>query len=322
MIQDSVLINDWHPVAFSSEVTSERPVAVRLLDVDLVVWRSDGVVCVWQDLCVHRGAKLSMGSIRANCLVCCYHGWTYDASGRCTAIPAHPTLEPPQRAQARTYRCQERYGLLWVCLGSPEQEVPVFQEWDDPAFRKIACGPYRIRANGPRIIENFLDVGHFPFVHEGLLGDAARPEIQDYEATIGPDGVIASDVRIWQPDPDGSSVASEVSYTYQVMRPLTAYFFKAHGDRRYSMINTVQPVSESDCVVRVILALNYSADVPDEELRLFQDRITAQDIPVVESQRPELLPLDLQEELHLRSDRTAIAYRQWLKQIGLTYGTA
>jgi hypothetical protein len=43
---------------------------------------------------------------------------------------------------------------------------------------------------------------------------------------------------------------------------------------------------------------------------------------VVESQRPELLPLDLQAELHLTSDRAAIAYRQWLKKIGLRYGTA
>ena len=45
--------------------------------------------------------------------------------------------------------------------------------------------------------------------------------------------------------------------------------------------------------------------------------ITLQDVPIVESQRPELLPLDLQAELHLRSDRTAIAYRKWLRQVGI-----
>ena len=56
--------------------------------------------------------------------------------------------------------------------------------------------------------------------------------------------------------------------------------------------------------------------------RGFDDEMIAQDIPVVESQRPELLPLDLQAELYLRSDRAAIAYRKWLRQIGLKYGTA
>jgi len=57
-------------------------------------------------------------------------------------------------------------------------------------------------------------------------------------------------------------------------------------------------------------------------LRSFQDKITNQDIPVVESQRPERLPLDLQAELHLRSDRIAVAYRKWLRNMGLTFGTA
>jgi phenylpropionate dioxygenase-like ring-hydroxylating dioxygenase large terminal subunit len=51
-------------------------------------------------------------------------------------------------------------------------------------------------------------------------------------------------------------------------------------------------------------------------------RIPAQDVPIVESQRPELLPLDLQAELHLRSDRMAIAYRRWLKELGLSFGTS
>jgi phenylpropionate dioxygenase-like ring-hydroxylating dioxygenase large terminal subunit len=70
------------------------------------------------------------------------------------------------------------------------------------------------------------------------------------------------------------------------------------------------------------MAMNYGHDLPEADLVAYQDTIFAQDRPIVESQRPELLPLDLQAELHLRSDRTAIAYRQWLKQLGLTFGTA
>ena len=65
------------------------------------------------------------------------------------------------------------------------------------------------------------------------------------------------------------------------------------------------------------MAMNYE---PTEEMVDFQDRIFAQDAPILESQRPELLPLDLQAELHLRSDRTAIAYRKWLKQLGVRTG--
>jgi vanillate O-demethylase monooxygenase subunit len=70
------------------------------------------------------------------------------------------------------------------------------------------------------------------------------------------------------------------------------------------------------------MSLNYGHEITDEELLRFQDHVSEQDRLIVESQRPELLPLDLQAELHLRSDRMAIAYRKWLRAIGLTYGTA
>jgi len=72
----------------------------------------------------------------------------------------------------------------------------------------------------------------------------------------------------------------------------------------------------------MVIAIDYAHDIPEETFRRFQDEVTAQDKVVVESQRPELLPLDLQSELHLRSDRMAIAYRKWLREIGFSYGTA
>jgi phenylpropionate dioxygenase-like ring-hydroxylating dioxygenase large terminal subunit len=63
----------------------------------------------------------------------------------------------------------------------PKADVPYFAERYDGSFRKIYCGPYRIRSSGLRAIENFLDVAHFPFVYTGLLGDPSRSEISDYE---------------------------------------------------------------------------------------------------------------------------------------------
>jgi vanillate O-demethylase monooxygenase subunit len=70
------------------------------------------------------------------------------------------------------------------------------------------------------------------------------------------------------------------------------------------------------------MTMNYGHEIPAQELIAWQDTIFAQDQPIVQSQRPELLPLDLQAELHLRSDRTAIAYRRWLNELGLTFGAA
>jgi vanillate O-demethylase monooxygenase subunit len=72
----------------------------------------------------------------------------------------------------------------------------------------------------------------------------------------------------------------------------------------------------------MVMAMNYNLDASEADLVGFQDRIFWQDGPILQSQRPELLPLDLQAELHLKSDRTAIAYRKWLNQLGLSFGTA
>lgn len=326
MLDDPVLVNDWHVVARASDLRSADGAgdvrAARLLGRDIVLWRSPEGLCAWQDLCLHRGAKLSGGRVVNDCLVCPYHGWNYDGSGRCVRIPAQPSQPPPARARATTFRVVEKYGLVWVCLGTPVEDVPAFAEWDDDAFRTVDSGPYLFQAHGPRVIENFLDVGHFPFVHAGFLGDPAHTEVGEYEVETTSDGVIARDIRVWQPDPDGTGRSAEVSYTYRVLRPLTAYFLKSHQEQRFAIFNSVTPVDETRSASWMIMALNYSPETSDEQLRRYQDVVSAQDVPIVESQRPELLPLDLQAELHLRSDRTAIAYRRWLTKIGLRYGTA
>ncbi len=87
------------------------------------------------------------------------------------------------------------------------------------------------------------------------------------------------------------------------------------------MYFTVTPVSQLSSIAWTYVTKDYE-NIPDEKTRQFEDMITWQDVPIVESQRPELLPLDLQAELHVRSDRAALAYCKWLKGLGLTFGTA
>ena len=322
MIDDPILVNDWHAVAWASDLATGQAKPVRLLEHDVVIWRNKDGVHAWQDLCVHRGSKLSFGRVVNECLACPYHGWEYDSSGQCVRMPAHPAQPPPARAHTTVYLVKERYGLVWVCLGDPALDVPAFPEWEDASFSKIPAGPYLYRAHGPRVVENFLDVAHFPFVHMGYLGDPSQTEVGDYEAEIREDGVVTQEIPVWQPDPDGTGKSAKVAYTFHVPRPLTATFMKVHGKNRFAMFSCVTPAGERESIVWLIMALNYAQDVSADELRRFQDVVTNQDVPVVESQRPELLPLDLQAELHLRADRAAIAYRQWLKKIGLRYGTA
>jgi phenylpropionate dioxygenase-like ring-hydroxylating dioxygenase large terminal subunit len=317
-----VLENDWHIVAQSLDLKEGALLPARLLGEDLVLWRVGGEVKIWQDLCVHRGSKLSLGKAAGERLTCAYHGWTYDPSGQCTTIPAHPGQPPPAKAKVRAFSVKEKYGYVWACLGTPTSDIQEFPEWNDSSFRKIYCGPYAANASGPRLVENFLDVAHLPFVHEGLLGDREHAEINDYKVETNSHGVTAKNIKIWQPDPDGTGVGAPVVYTYRVSRPLTAYFTKESSAQGFSILMGVTPLDEVRSLMWMVIAMNYALDVPDKIIREFEDKVVAQDMRVVESQRPELLPLDLQAELHLRSDRTAIAYRKWLNQLGLSFGTS
>ncbi len=281
MISDPVLIHEWLPVTSLRALTTKNPLGVALLGEDIVVWQSGEKILAWQDLCVHRGTRLSLGEVRGNRLQCPYHGWTYNEAGRCVHIPAHPDQVPPDKARVKTYP---------------------------------------VHASAPRIVENFLDVAHFPFVHEGILGDAAHPEIEDYEAEILAEGVVARNVRVYQPDPYGTGVGDTVTYTYRSTRPLSAYFVKESSERGFSILLMITPHDTVESTAWMWMAMNYAYDVPEAELVAYQDKIFSQDAPILQSQRPEKLPLDLQAELHLKSDRTAIAYRKWLKQLGLSFG--
>ena len=324
-LNDPLLLNEWFAVAWTSTLPENNLHPLRVLGQDLVLWRTDGAVHAWKDLCIHRGAKLSLGRISSSdkgvCVVCPYHGWEYNSAGECVRIPAHPQ-PPPSRARVETFAVREKYGLVWVCLGKPGGDIPVFPEADTPGFRLIHVGPYDFHAQAPRIIENVLDMAHLPIAHAGLLGDPAKAEIGEYTVTTTSEGIVARDIPIWQPDPEGTGRPAMVHYSLWVEHPFTMRSSKTHPSKHYALLAAVTPVDAERSLLWFVLAMDYAHDVPEEELRHFQNVLAAQDIAIVNSQRPELLPLDLQSELHLRSDLLTIAYRLWLKQMGMQYGTS
>jgi hypothetical protein len=98
------------------------------------------------------------------------------------------------------------------------------------------------------------------------LGDPSHPEVNDYEAEISPDGVIARDISVWQPDPDGSGRGANVTYTYTVVRPLTAYFAKESAGPNFAMFFTVTPVAERTSIAWTYVTKEFE-NIPDEETK-------------------------------------------------------
>ncbi|RUS49135.1 aromatic ring-hydroxylating dioxygenase subunit alpha [Cohnella sp. AR92] len=321
---DPVLADDWIVACRSSDL-QDRPVSIIILRERLVLFRTEEGVHAFSDLCVHRGAALSLGCIREGRLVCPYHEWEYNTDGACAKIPQLPEGQAiPLKAKAKKFSCVERYGLVWVNLNGNEPPLVAYPEDSDPDFRNVIWGPQEVNANPPRIVENFLDVGHLAFIHQGYLGVPDHAEIGDYRMVEEEDGIRSEEIAVYQPDPDGSGQAKHVYYTYKILRPLTVRFTKRDLElgNLMTIMLTVRPVEEGKSVAYGILSFNYDTGTTDQEIIEFQDMIFAQDKPIVENQKPENLPLDLQAELSLRCDRVSIAYRQYLKKAGVTLGTA
>lgn len=124
--------NQWHPIAASHDLPHRHVYHAQLAGQEFAVWRADdGFINVWENRCLHRGVRLSIGVNDGRELKCQYHGWRYsNRTAGCTYIPAHPADAPARTITNRTFAAAERYGLIWSCL-EPEGEPPAIAGLDE-----------------------------------------------------------------------------------------------------------------------------------------------------------------------------------------------
>jgi vanillate O-demethylase monooxygenase subunit len=317
----------WHPVAYSHDVV-DKPVAATLLGEAVVLWRTvDGRAHAMRDLCIHRGTALSLGWIADDCLVCPYHAWHYDASGACVRIPqsAHSTI--PDKARTPVFRCQERYGLIWACLGGgePVYQLPEVPEIESGSYKVVLTGPFSWRSDASRQVENFTDFGHFPWVHPGLLGDPSRPVVPDHTVErrghilhytiVRPEAANTDEFPVFG---NQETDKPERRSRYELYLPYTIVLRLGWGGEKGMVyFFASQPEGLDQCRGYCVIGRNYDLDDPDSTLQDFERVIFGQDQRIVESQRPEQVPFDLADELHLRFDAVAVAYRRAMRAEGL-----
>ncbi len=166
----------WLPAAKSSEVSAGGdPLRLMLLGEKLIAFRDrSGRVGVMDHRCPHRCASLFFGRNEEGGIRCVYHGWKFDTDGNCVDMPNLPADQDfRDKVKAKTYRAQERAGLIWVYMGSaaeapplPEIEATLVDEAElIPMFAQREC-------NWLQALEGDIDTSHFGFLHAGSI----RPE--------------------------------------------------------------------------------------------------------------------------------------------------
>ncbi len=228
-----------------------------------------------------------------------------------------------RETDGRALPVAERYGFVWTCPEEPEREIVEIPEAGDPERHVLAGGSFGVHVSGLRAVENFLDMGHFPFVHRDYLGVEPHTEVESYAVHVEDDQLVASGCRFFQPlaSPSASGGVM-VDYVYKVMRPYTVALYKTnpgYATERDFIALFIQPVREDRCVVHSFLAyLRKDIDAPT--VRWFMQLIFAQDKPILENQRPRRLPLDPRAETPVRADAASVGYRRWLRERGVRYG--
>ena len=323
---DEPLRNYWHPVATSNELGSV-PLAVSLLDERIVVWRTKDKVAAFRDLCVHRGTALSLGWIEDGHLVCPYHGWSYALDGACVRIPSLPAGHAiPAKARATAvFKVHERYGLVWLCLAEPRASVPEIPELEDPNYHTFFHSAEVWQTSAARTIENFIDTSHFPFVHPDLNATRDDPVIPEFE--VKQDGLeLSFETKFTAPSGElfrgPAPLASYSAFTegrrqYRVVLPFMAQAIRPMPEGRRQLVSIIaSPLSAKRTRYYTFSSRNFALDQPDDAFRELVSTIFMQDRLIVESQRPEELPLDLSEELHLKGpDAGTLRYRRMLSEL-------
>ena len=167
----------WQPVALSEELT-DLPQAIRIFGEDLVVFRDgNGRLGVLDQHCAHRGTSLEYGRIEPEGIRCCYHGWLYDAEGRCLQQPGEPPESTSKdRVRQPWYPAREFGGLVFAYMG-PIDLMPEFPIYDILCDESMILSAYRNVSRGAvaecnwlQIQENAMDPVHTAFLHSTMGG--------------------------------------------------------------------------------------------------------------------------------------------------------
>ena len=221
---------------------------------------------------------------------------------------------------------REHCGYLWVCCRGPARKsLFALPEYAEQGRRRVDCGGIGVATSGLRVVENFLDMGHFPYVHAGTLGQVPHTEVLPYKVQVDADSdeIVATECQFYQPRASATAQQGVLAqYRYRVMHPLCAALYKsspAQPGGRDVIVLMVQPLGEERVIAHCLLVY-HDDGLADTGMIAFQQMIFGEDKPLLESQRPRRLPLDGPLEAHMRCDLTSATYRRWLKARGMRFG--
>lgn len=174
----------WYVVAESKQIKIDQPYKVTVWDKNFVIWKSkEDIYHALEDVCPHKGAALSIGTIHNDCIVCPYHGYEFSNTGNLTLVPGI-NFQPYSQQNVPKFSVVEKHG--WIYLNT--YEIPwfstqtqldilndnIFVEPEAKNNKMSSVLLNKIFNTYPRVVsENSLDIMHIAYVH--TFGNKAKP---------------------------------------------------------------------------------------------------------------------------------------------------
>jgi phenylpropionate dioxygenase-like ring-hydroxylating dioxygenase large terminal subunit len=286
----------WYPAARSSVIQARRLATAMLLEVPLVLGRTDaGKAFAMRDSCPHRGIPLSYGRFDGKNLECSYHGWKFDGcSGQCVEIPSLTSQDKlkVERIFAGHYPCEEHDGYIWVYMNSRGRvaagDSAATPETIPPAPRLATFGAkYRsthLECDLPSHVDQgiigLMDPAHGPFVHQSWFWRSQKS--------------IHEKAKQFEPIPYGFRMSphspSTNSAPYQLLKRMTGAPVTTtidfvlpnmrteeirSGKMWFSSLTTVTPLRRDLC--RIDFLAGWNVPLPITIFRMFAKMFLRQD---------------------------------------------
>jgi phenylpropionate dioxygenase-like ring-hydroxylating dioxygenase large terminal subunit len=273
----TLIYEDWYPALRTNQLKPGKLATAMLLDIPLVLGRrNDGRIFAMRDSCPHRGIPLSYGWFDGNQVTCRYHGWQFEpCSGQCTLIPSLTSNDrlDATKIYSTAFPCEERDGHAWVFIPSPgggkrsqSARPPV------PELAKFGprCRVAHLAADLPCNVDHgiigLMDPAHGPFVHQAWWW-RSRSSIREKTKRFEP---IPQGFRMSAHAPSANSAPYKLLGVYGHPVETTIDFMLPNrrtetircGDKWFSSLTTVTPVTSTSCRIDVIAAWNVFYWVP------------------------------------------------------------
>jgi phenylpropionate dioxygenase-like ring-hydroxylating dioxygenase large terminal subunit len=295
------LRNIWYYALPSDKLKPSRVVAKTLLNEPILFGRTNtGRVFALRDICPHRAVPLSCGRFDGKEVECGYHGWRFDASGQCSAIPSLTDDQKLNlsRFRVKQYPVREIQGNIWIymsqgdraAINKPEIDIPLVPEFGDRSYQAIEV--QRFPCFVDHAVVGLMDPAHVPFVHRVWWWRS--------------DAVLSDEVKAFSPSPYGFTMKrhrlerSTFFYNLIGKNPEVEISFQLPG------VRIEQVITESNTVC------NLTAITPITETETEVTTLFYTTLPWFALLKPLLLPFI---RAFLNQDRQMVVKQQ----IGLQY---